>query len=101
MKSYLILDHITQLLANHGFDIKRNRQNTITVSPDVDELPYCEIIQINEKHVELILGPNFDDFANSAQDYSDLSCYENVKIQTLDDLYILMFILNTIKPYLN
>lgn len=101
MKSYLILDHITQLLADHGFNIKRSRQNTITVSPDVDELPYCEIIQINEKHVKLILGPDFNDFADLAQDYSDLSCYENVKIQTLDDLYILMFILNTIKPYLN
>lgn len=101
MKSYLILDHITHLLANHGFNIKRSRQNTITVSPDVNELPYCEIIQINEKHVKLILGPDFDNFANSAQDYSDLACYENIKIQTLDGLYILMFILNTIKPYLN
>lgn len=101
MESYLVLNHITQLLVNHGFNIKRSRRNTITISPDIDELPYCEIIQIDKKHVKLILGPDFDDFANSAQDYNDVYCYENVKIQTLDDLYILMFILNTVKPYLN
>lgn len=74
MGSYLVLDHIAQLLANHSFDIKRSRQNTITVSSDIDELPYYEIIQINEKHVELILGPDFDDFANSLKSRHSMTC---------------------------
>lgn len=48
----------------------------------------------------MVLGSDFDDFANSAQDYDDLASYENSEIKTKRKADQLAFIINLVKPYL-
>ena len=58
------------------------------------------MIQYDAKHINMVLGSDFDDFANAAQDYDDLASYENSEIETKQKANQLMFILNLVNPYL-
>ena len=98
--TYPILDKLDKTLQQKGYITKRTSDNAINVAPAKNELPYCELIQYDAKHINMVLGSDFDDFANAAQDYDDLTSYENSEIETKQKANQLMFILNLVKPYL-
>ena len=100
VRTYPILDKLDKTLQKHGYITQHTSDNAISVALAKDELPYCELIQYDAKHINMILGSDFDDFANSAQDYDDLTSYENSGINTKRKADQLMFIINLVKPYL-
>lgn len=100
VRTYPILDKLDKILQKHGYITQHTSDNAISVALAKDELPYCELIQYDAKHINMILGSDFDDFANSAQDYDDLTSYENSGINTKRKADQLMFIINLVKPYL-
>lgn len=99
VRTYPIVDKLDKILTQHGFYIKYTSENAINVALAEDELPYCELIQYDAKHIDMVLGSDFEDFANSAQDYDDIASYENSEIETKQKANQLMFILNLVKPY--
>ena len=48
----------------------------------------------------MVLGSDFEDFANAAQDYDDLTSYENSEIETKQKADQLALIISLVKPYL-
>lgn len=100
VRTYPILDKLNKTLQKHGYITLHTSNDAISVAPAKDELPYCELIQYDAKHINMILGFDFDDFANSAQDYDDLTSYENSEIDTKHKADQFMFIINLVKPYL-
>lgn len=97
---YEILNKLDKILTQHGFYTKYTSENAFNVALAEDELPYCELIQYDAKHIDMVLGSDFDDVANSAQDYDDIDSYENSEIETKQKANQLMFILNLVNPYL-
>lgn len=97
---YEILNKLDKILTQHGFYIKYTSENAFNVALAEDELPYCELIQYDAKHINMVLGSDFDDVANSAQDYDDLAAYENSEIETKQKADQLAFIIYLVKPYL-
>lgn len=100
VRTYPILDKLDKILTQHGFYIKYTSENAFNVALAEDELPYCELIQYDTRHIDMVLGSDFNDFANAAQDYDDLTAYENSEIETKHKADQLMFIINLVKPYL-
>ena len=100
VRTYPIVDKLDKILTQHGFYIKYTSENAINVALAEDELPYCELIQYDAKHIDMVLGSDFEDFANSAQDYDDIASYENSEIKTKQKADQLMFIISLVKPYL-
>ena len=100
VRTYPILDKLDKTLQQKGYITKRTSENAINVAPTKNELPYCELIQYDAKHINMVLGSDFDDFANAAQDYDDIASYENSEIETKQKADQLMFIINLVKPYL-
>lgn len=100
VRTYPILDKLDKTLQQKGYITKRTSENAINVAPTKNELPYCELIQYDTKHIDMVLGSDFEDFANSVQDYDDIAFYENSEIETKQKANQLMFILNLVKPYL-
>lgn len=100
VRTYLILDKLDKTLQKHGYITQHTSDNAISVAPAKNKLPYCELIQYDAKHINMILGSDFDDFANSAQDYDDLAAYENSEIETKRKADQLALIINLVKPYL-
>lgn len=100
VRTYPILDKLDKTLQKHGYITQHTSDDAISVAPAKNELPYCELIQYDAKHINMILGSDFDDFANSAQDYDDITSYENSEIDTKHKADQLMFIINLVKPYL-
>lgn len=100
VRTYPILDKLDNILQQHGYITHHTSDNAINVAPAKNELPYCELIQYDAKHINMVLGSDFDDFANAAQDYDDIASYENSEIETKQKANQLMFILNLVKPYL-
>lgn len=100
VRTYLILDKLDKTSQKHGYITQHTSDNAISVAPAKDELPYCELIQYDAKHINMILGSDFDNFANTAQDYDDITAYENSEIETKQKADQLMFIINLVKPYL-
>lgn len=98
--TYPILDKLDKQLSQNSYYVKHTSDDAISVAPAKDKLPYCELIQYDAKHINMILGSDFDDFANSAQDYDDITSYENSEIETKCKADQLMFIINLVKPYL-
>lgn len=100
VRTYLILDNLDKTLQRYGYITQHTSANAINVAPNKNELPYCELIQYDAKHIDMVLGSDFDDFANAAQDCDDLTAYENSEIETKHKADQLMFIISLVKPYL-
>ena len=86
---YEILNKLDKILTQHGFYIKYTSENAFNVALAEDELPYCELIQYDAKHINMVL----------------LTSYENSEIETKRKadqfmFIIIMFIINLVKPYL-
>ena len=101
MHTYKILQNLTEIFTKHGFQVKSTGEDVISVAANEIDPPICELIQYDDKHINMELGQDMDTYASRDDvDFDDLISYENSYIENKNDLKNIRFILDRIEPYL-
>lgn len=101
MHTYKILQNLTEIFTKHGFQVESTGEDAISVAANEIDPPICELIQYDDKHINMELGQDMDTYASRDDvDFDDLISYENSYICNKNDLKNIRFILDRIEPYL-